>query len=974
MMNRLFFALWIFSIPLYSNVILSLTEPIGVARVNEPVTSGVPLAKSDNVLTTENMGLFLNGVEVPCQFVVTSRWNGLVSDAAKPIRWVLLDFNADVPANGTAQYEFRPQGGSGNASGTLLSHEETSSELTVHTGKIDLVFNKDRFNFLSRVTDGTHTWVNAGSGAGGADITMPDNTVFKSVFDQPDSVTVEQEGPKRLVVKVKGSFRSSDNGTLLNPDGGRGWVNYTLRLYAYDNQDFVRMFFTLENNGEGAWHTGVISQSTAQNLVFDNLKLKMATSFSGNRTVVTEKGSAAYASNETFSLRQDHKIVNYYKESSNLKYRISKNGIPVDSGSRSAGWAEVNNGSLGMMVGVRHFWQNYPLAISEGNGALSLDFLPTFTNEYTFWETNDYFFRGGLYKTWECMMRFYTGAADPAVTARVTAGLNEPLFALAPARYYINTRAWGMIGAAGQTSLDPDQNEAFQRFEQLQVVKIDSTAGTTTNACGLQWAAERRAVQYGGEADWYSWKNYGDIPWADGYSGGHYDWNHSLLLHYLRTGNRKFFDMGVAMVKHRYDIDQTHDFNGHSRATKFLEVYEKDDHGTNRSCPDCVQIPVPSHTWSEGVWLYYLLTGDLQARLAGELTATAMLQLWGPGGYNGDVVNGQILPPDDQVEIRHQSWSIVNLLAAYRVTGKPEYLAVANGLCMNSILPLEQKYGGFGCINADTTSTEVLMATYASYGLIRLHDETGDPAVLALLQRMWAWLPHHRHMGGGVMEGGLYWPLWVRSFVKDNNPSTETYINCNFGYFWADAGAYIYKNTGDTAALRIARRMFRDGTFYWEWAAEAATDGGIKDTRIDPASRNPIRLISGMWAYTASKNHGYIGKGMEVYLFVEDSLSGGGTGTQQTSLEKEAEPAVDISPNPFNPETRFVFNLASTQNVKVMIYSISGKLVEQIINDKLQPGCHRLTWSPKAKGASSVYLAKIAIGKKSLYRKIVMIK
>jgi len=90
------------------NIPLSVSEYAGIQRVDEPLTSGVPLPESANIISALDLEVCdNNNIRVPAQFTVLSRWHGIPSDETKPIKWVLLDFNADVNIGGTSTYYLR---------------------------------------------------------------------------------------------------------------------------------------------------------------------------------------------------------------------------------------------------------------------------------------------------------------------------------------------------------------------------------------------------------------------------------------------------------------------------------------------------------------------------------------------------------------------------------------------------------------------------------------------------------------------------------------------------------------------------------------------------------------------------------------------------------------------------------------------------------------------------------------------------
>ena len=49
-------------------------------------------------------------------------------------------------------------------------------------------------------------------------------------------------------------------------------------------------------------------------------------------------------------------------------------------------------------------------------------------------------------------------------------------------------------------------------------------------------------------------------------------------------------------------------------------------------------------------------------------------------------------------------------------------------------------------------------------------------------------------------------------------------------------------------------------------------------------------------------------------------------------------------PNPFNPTTSIPFALPFESNVKVNIFDVRGRLVQELINSQLNSGYHNLSW------------------------------
>jgi photosystem II stability/assembly factor-like uncharacterized protein len=78
-------------------------------------------------------------------------------------------------------------------------------------------------------------------------------------------------------------------------------------------------------------------------------------------------------------------------------------------------------------------------------------------------------------------------------------------------------------------------------------------------------------------------------------------------------------------------------------------------------------------------------------------------------------------------------------------------------------------------------------------------------------------------------------------------------------------------------------------------------------------------------------------------------------------------------PNPFNPSTNFEFSIASLGLVKLVIYDVTGREVETLLNTSLKPGTYRADWNA-ANYPSGVYLYRLTAGGFTETKKMLMIK
>jgi len=226
------------------NVKLVVRESAGVARVGEPVSAGVPLPRGAVKDPGEVRLVDAAGKEVPAQCSVINRWG-----ADQSVMWLLVQSVATVPANGDAVFHLRS--GTPTVKRDLLKVTETADAVTVDTGKIKFNVSKERFNLL----DGA--WLDAnGDGryaaderivashpGGGSVLTLKNGEVYASSAAPPSEFVVEERGPERATIYVKG---------LHKPEKGKGTVphlyGYLARIRAYAGQPYLRVSYALTNS------------------------------------------------------------------------------------------------------------------------------------------------------------------------------------------------------------------------------------------------------------------------------------------------------------------------------------------------------------------------------------------------------------------------------------------------------------------------------------------------------------------------------------------------------------------------------------------------------------------------------------------------------------------------------------------------------------------------------------------------------
>ncbi len=903
------------------NVPLTVTNPShDLERICEPVSSGVPIPEKAQIKNVETLGLRTDqGRVVPAQFKVLARWHGTPEDPSKPIRWVLVDFQADVPAGGKTTYFLvdEPPAIPGE---NQIRVETLESFISVDTGPAKFTIDRKVFNFFDTVTLkdadlGRTVRVLEQMGMGGLQLRDAHGKLFDSVSQPPETIEIEEKGPLKTVVRVRGVF-SSPSGDYFAPPVhnspeyprfdqpyDKSYVYYDCRMHFYAGKSFVRIILTIENNGANGRTNPEQSYAPIQAVVFDQLEAVFRRPNARKFDFWTEGFHEQLQAGGSVWVFQDWRENLENPAKGTLEptfaqgpyYEVHRNGVVVDTGARHSGWVHVAD-SRGTTLGlsVLHFWQNFPKKIQVSDHEVRLGLWPL-EGYYPHCRSEDfpdpkfdlycrqagrtpnlYLLDGGRHKTHEFILSFCL-KSPPQTTEILALILRKPLMALAPASWYAETKALGLLGFEAIEHHDEQIREAMKRFDRLQRALVDANASDNGWTIDALRTSSKPHWNYSFQNRFFGWMHFGDLLWSgQAPSALHYDWCLGMTLNYVRTGLRGFFDAAREMCRHRYDIDQYHgertDTQGNHKWINHMAFYETDAHADptiSSYMPS--RVAGPSHTWNGGLLIWYLLTGDRKALEAAEEVGQAAWNHYGPGGLK-DATKQNCAAE----ETRAETWPMLNLIHLYRVTGDSNHLQLAYNIAKNRVLYREQKAGSQGYFgmgnNCDAIITGQQYNTMYSYALdpiIQVHYETQDEELGKLILRMADFMKDKYLFGGDTNADGLYRPLQSLYVWDEQDPDGSKsgkkgeVVKDTFN---GDFFAYAYKLTGNPEYLKWARMSFRDTAFYY------TVQGS---TYINPAYRAKISFIDEMFAGTESKVHGWLGRTNQVYLNLEAAGSGG---------------------------------------------------------------------------------------------------
>jgi len=679
-------------IPLY------LDESAGVERWDEPVTTGVPLHRG-SVQDAQQLSLHSpSGEPVPTQFRRLSSW----PDGS--CKWVLIDFQADVEPLGRAVYILSDVSESAShANPVVVMGKDGAVELD--NGVINLSVSRTKFSLLSGLSVHGRAIVGPSSDVR---VFPAEGTPMSIGALPPESITIEESGPLRAVIKATGRFAAVNEGRL----------EYICSITMYAGQELVKIRFWLRNSGAYGYN---LPQAQSEWFAFDGvaLDLDLEPLLQGDAISVVSAGVEGRV-----ALGDEWRIAQYGEspDFDSMHFAVEHNGEALATGHHTSGVTRIRAGSTSLTVGVRRFWQNYEKAISLQDRRLSLWLWPRFGE----WprtgssrgaidegprRPTTYHLPGGTQKSHEILLDLRSGRT----VLQSSATLEEPLMALASAGHFAATEAFGLFAEGGFVPDDPAAASALAGQDAWARNVFDPQARASIHEA-------RRGTRHG---YWFGWMDFGDLNWDSargrGPSSLHYDWTWIAMLDYVRLRDRFFFDVGDEMARHRMDVDQRWSDRDHIayRGLSPFEMNRADIHGGNQ---DGHTSPIPTHNWIAGLVSYHLLTGDSMAR-------EAALRNCDVGIYARLIERLESGQTGIDQQPRASGWSILNLVTAYELTGDSKYLDWAL-VCWNKHLePRWQRDGvGFG------TGEFGLQMFYCTHGLIGLHRWTQNPEILEYIE------------------------------------------------------------------------------------------------------------------------------------------------------------------------------------------------------------------------------------------------
>ena len=640
--------------------VLEVHGAVGARRSAEPVTVGIPFPPGFCADATRLAVLDGSGLGVPHQLEVLDRWPG------GSIRWGLFDLCVDSGAPYRVVRSEETQA----VDGTGIRVEPRDSGFEVQTGPASFLVAPAGATVLQETSPARRSL--------SLDVRDENDVALECRFTRS---LLETTGPLRVTILLEGELRT--------PSAVKALV--IIRVSFFRASSVARLAVTVRNP-RCAEHPGNFWElGDPGSIYFRDLSLRLDTG-SEIRTVEcwpeTERDRRELAL--PMSIYQDSSGGECWRSSTHVNregrvpvtfrgYRIMAPESTGD-GLRAEPIVRVVGADGETAVSVRHFWQNFPKAITAETTRVSLGLFPR-----AFADLHE--LQGGERKTHTIGIAF---GRDPVSDVPLD-WIRRPSLVSASPEWYAAAQAVPYLTAAAR-----DPNETYKSLVAAAIEGSDT------------FELKRERI------DEYGWRNFGDIyadheavfhqgaePLVSHYNN-QYDAIAGFSVQFFGTGDLRWWRAMEELAAHVVDIDLYHtsiDKAAYSGGYFWHTFHYKDaGRSTHRAYPKAPGVDgggaSNEHNYTTGLMLHYFLTGSATSRDAVLQLADWVLQIddgrgtvfkWlsrSDTGLASSTAETAYHGPG-----RGPANSIVTLLNAFRLTARIGYLRKAEQLIHRCIHP-----------------------------------------------------------------------------------------------------------------------------------------------------------------------------------------------------------------------------------------------------------------------------------------------
>jgi len=663
-----------------------LQETQDLRRTREPVRLGVPISRG--LLNAPDDIALIDAEQRPIP--VQGRCLALWPD--RSIKWLLLDFFADLEPNSKRPYFIVDKASKSEKTDikklSTIEFIEHSSHFSIDTGKAQFVINKTLPALISEAVLQDNSMVSKN----GLQVQLTDSKE-RLLKPQIDNYKIENSGPLRTTVVAEGRFIASQKPLP---------IVFKSRMSFFASASAVKIEFLIRNTQAAVHPGGLWDLGDPGSLFFKDLSIRLQPHSEVNHIAWYSERleeDTQTSTSQPWSIYQNSSGGECWNSRNHVdrfgELSVSFRGYRVcewqagdrrvlSEGMRAQPALRLVTSSGWLAVTVKDFWQNFPKALRWDGEYLDIGLFPGGSG-------NNFELQGGEQKRHVIFLDFGLPEQETAIPM-----LQHPLHAWVDPVWVEETAAVSFFV--------PQQDDPNQDY-----VKYITHIVEGSNA----FVNKREII------DEYGWRHFGDL-YADheavnetgpdpliSHYNNQYDFIYGAFIHYLRTGDRRWYQLMDEAARHTVDIDIYHtdeDKSAYNHGLFWHTDHYKDvatcSHRAysrkNGSSGSYGGGPSNEQNYTTGLRHYFYLTGDPEAASAvmeladwvigmdegertllgvidsgptGDASKTASMLYHGPGRGAGNSINA--------------------LLDAYALSNNRRYFSKAEALLQRCIHPLD---------------------------------------------------------------------------------------------------------------------------------------------------------------------------------------------------------------------------------------------------------------------------------------------
>ncbi|MEZ4869694.1 MAG: hypothetical protein R3C14_50680 [Caldilineaceae bacterium] len=483
-------------------------------RAAEPVTVSIPFA-AGQLVDPAQLTLYDDEQPLPVQRQVLATWE----DGS--VKWLLVHCQPDLPGNRAKTLTFAiNEQPTPPTPVVTVSATESAAGITVNTGPLTFLAPRSGFLPLCQVQlEGKLLWTEQPWQGFTLQV---DGELYHSTH-APLELTVEENGPLRVVITAKGQHRRDD---------GEGYLELHGRITAYAGKPYVEVEHQFIHTEEAAA------------VQLEGLTLSFEPHWHG--PVKLALGEGYYRT----AIQESDELVELELNAETMLYQANEHFIDSYYGDF---WADWRNEQGGVTLSVYQAHQNFPKALYANAEGLTCFLMPADAPSIRILQ--------GMGKTHRLQLHFH-GPTTPLQECSV-----RSLQFQLPDRPALS-RAWLQANNPWRENFFPE------RLPGRLITLLNSLHDGRPKALGMMHFGDAPDANYTNQG-----RGRGETVWVN----NEYDRPHCCTLFYGLTGQRRVLDSALVGARHWLDVDLCH-YHPDPLINGGLKIHTA-YHGTGRVTP-----------------------------------------------------------------------------------------------------------------------------------------------------------------------------------------------------------------------------------------------------------------------------------------------------------------------------------------------------------------------------------------------------